>query len=120
MSTPRSTGFAFSCLIRHPGRTSNPRRIDQRLFGHPDQSQRVCTPARMPIVHFACHGATNPSDPSQSLLLLQDHDSAPLTVASLAPVDLGQAQLAYLSACETALTFAPGLIDEAIHLTTAF
>jgi len=72
------------------------------------------------VVHFACHGASHPSDPSQSLLLLHDHNTAPLTVASLAPVDLGQAQLAYLSACETALTSTAELLDEAIHLTTAF
>ena len=72
------------------------------------------------IVHFACHGASDPVDPSRSLLLLHDNDSAPLTVASLAPVNLDQAQLAYLSACSTASTPAIELTDEAIHLTTAF
>ena len=45
-----------------------------------------------PIAHFACHGFSDPDDPSKSLLLLHDHDSAPLTVASLAPVNLDQAQ----------------------------
>ena len=39
--------------------------------------------------------------------------TAPLTVASLAPVDLGRAELAFLSACGTALTSTGGLIDEA-------
>ena len=72
------------------------------------------------IAHFLCHGFSDPADPSKSLLLLHDHDSAPLTVASLAPVELGRAQLAYLSACDTALTGTDELIDEAIHLTTAF
>jgi hypothetical protein len=72
------------------------------------------------IAHFACHGATDPSDPSQSLLLLHDHDRNPLTVASLAPVNLAHAQLAYLSACDTAYAPATTLLDEAIHLTTAF
>jgi CHAT domain-containing protein len=33
---------------------------------------------------------------------------------------LDQARLAYLSACSTALTTDPGLLDEAIHLTSAF
>lgn len=80
--------------------------------------------ARLPgcaIAHFACHGATNPADPSQSLLLLRDHASEPLTVASLAPVNLSRARLAYLSACQTA-TIIPTdkLVDEAIHLATAF
>jgi hypothetical protein len=72
------------------------------------------------IVHFTCHGASHPSDPSKSLLYLHDHDSDPFTVASLGPVNLGQAQLAYLSACRTASSSNTELIDEAIHLTTAF
>ena len=72
------------------------------------------------IAHFACHGDTDLSDPSGSRLLLHDWNTNPLTVASLAPVRLDKAQLAYLSACRTALTSAPDLIDEAIHLTTAF
>ncbi|MFD4210630.1 CHAT domain-containing protein, partial [Micromonospora tulbaghiae] len=51
------------------------------------------------IVHFACHGAHDPDDPSQSLLLLHDHERDPLTVASLAGMKMDSAQLAYLSAC---------------------
>jgi hypothetical protein len=80
--------------------------------------------ARLPgcaIAHFACHGATNPADPSQSLLLLHDHASEPLTVASLAPVNLSRARLAYLSACQTAaIVPTDRLVDEALHLATAF
>jgi CHAT domain len=72
------------------------------------------------VAHFACHGHSNPADPSQSFLLLRDHSSDPLTVASLVPVSLGQAQLAYLSACSTAITSSPELADEAIHLASAF
>ncbi|MFF3137676.1 CHAT domain-containing tetratricopeptide repeat protein [Streptomyces mirabilis] len=72
------------------------------------------------IAHFACHGTSHPTDPSQSRLLLHDHDSAPLTVASLAPVRLDHAQLAYLSACRTAAIDTADLVDEAIHLTSAF
>jgi hypothetical protein len=72
------------------------------------------------IAHFACHSRSDPADPSRSLLLLHDHESDPLTVASLVPVKLDQAQLAYLSACRTAVTDSPELVDEAIHLTSAF
>ncbi|MEU8671318.1 CHAT domain-containing protein [Streptomyces anulatus] len=72
------------------------------------------------IVHFACHGAHDPDDPSQSLLLLHDHERDPLTVASLAEVRMDSAQLAYLSACRTAFMESIELIDEAIHLTSAF
>lgn len=72
------------------------------------------------IVHFACHGAHDPDDPSQSLLLLHDHERDPLTVASLAGMKMDSVQLAYLSACRTAFMESVELIDEAIHLTSAF
>jgi CHAT domain-containing protein len=58
-------------------------------------------------------------DPSRSRLLLHDHDTAPLTVAELAPVRLERAQLAYLSACRTAFG-ASRLLDESVHLASAF
>ncbi|MFF3215833.1 CHAT domain-containing protein [Streptomyces sp. NPDC002886] len=72
------------------------------------------------IAHFACHGSSNPADPSQSLLFLHDHAAAPLTVSALARVDLHGAQLAYLSACNTADPASFDLLDEAVHLTSAF
>lgn len=45
---------------------------------------------------------------------------SPLTVTALATVRLDHAQLAYLSACRTANSVADDLLDEAIHLTSAF
>ncbi|OIJ66466.1 CHAT domain-containing tetratricopeptide repeat protein [Streptomyces mangrovisoli] len=72
------------------------------------------------IAHFACHGASNHTDPSQSRLLLHDHAATPLTVSVLAQTPLAHAQLAYLSACSTADPGSPELLDEAIHLTSAF
>lgn len=72
------------------------------------------------VAHFACHGISDPGDPSGSRLLLQDHDSDPLTVSSLALVKLDNAKLAYLSACATAFAGTTNLIDETIHLTSAF
>ncbi|MFF5714375.1 CHAT domain-containing protein [Streptomyces sp. NPDC012756] len=71
------------------------------------------------IAHFACHGITESTDPSQSKLLLQDHDETPLTVSALSRADLAHAQLAYLSACRTAHPGSPRLLGEAIHLTSA-
>ncbi|MFF7050010.1 CHAT domain-containing protein [Streptomyces griseorubiginosus] len=73
-----------------------------------------------PIVHFACHAVCHPTHPSQSTLLLTDHASAPMTVQRLNTLHLGQGRLAYLSACSTAVTAADTLLDEAIHLTSAF
>ena len=72
------------------------------------------------IAHFACHGFSHPTDPSQSYLALHDHEKAPLTISSLAAADLADARLAYLSACTTAIARATILRDEAIHLSTAF
>lgn len=73
------------------------------------------------IAHFACHGSADLADPSRSRLLLSDHASDPLTVASLAPVNLGgRTQLAYLSACSTAFAAAAQVVDEAIHMSSAF
>jgi CHAT domain-containing protein len=67
-------------------------------------------------VHFACHGTAEITDPSNSRLLLHDR---PLTVVDVARLRLHDAELAFLSACETAR---PGarLADEAIHLASAF
>ncbi len=72
------------------------------------------------IAHFACHGYADPADPSNSRLLLHDHRTNPLTIAALAPLSLDHAQLAYLSACSTALTSDDRLLDEAVNLATAF
>ena len=73
-----------------------------------------------PIAHFACHGEDDPADPSHSRLLLHDHETSPLTVAALAPLHLERTRLAYLSACETGLTTNPRLMNEAVHLASAF
>jgi CHAT domain-containing protein len=72
------------------------------------------------IVHFGCHGLNDPSDPSQSRLLLHDHRRNPLTIGTLSSIRLAKAQLAYLSACDTAVQGSPDLIDEFIQLSTAF
>ncbi|MEU7556025.1 CHAT domain-containing protein [Streptomyces sp. NPDC044571] len=72
------------------------------------------------IAHFSCHGASDPIDPSNSRLLLHDHQVDPLTAASLTTVNLGHARLVYLSACRTAFSSTRELIDETIHLASAF
>jgi hypothetical protein len=69
--------------------------------------------------HFACHGYSDPSNPSASYLLLADHQQRPLTVMDVARLRLDEAGLTFLSACSTARTGAK-LADEAIHLSSAF
>lgn len=73
---------------------------------------------RHSIAHFACHGTSDPAHPSASSLLLHDHAEHPLQIPEIARLDL-IAELAYLSACETARNNAR-LADEAIHLAGAF
>ena len=70
------------------------------------------------IVHFACHGLTDPYDPSLSRLVLRDDGTSPLTVASIGSV-LAEGGLAFLSACETA-SCPLWLADEFVHVTNAF
>lgn len=68
-----------------------------------------------PIAHFACHGVSNAAEPQDSRLELTD---SPLTIADVSGLRL-DAELAYLSACET--TDAPvKFADEAPHLTGTF
>ncbi|MBB5926317.1 CHAT domain-containing protein [Streptomyces echinatus] len=69
--------------------------------------------------HFACHGHSDPDNPSDSHLALHDHDRAPLRVLDLSRLRLRNAEFAFLSACDTARTTAR-LSDEAIHLLAAF
>ncbi|MCX5097326.1 CHAT domain-containing protein [Streptomyces sp. NBC_00365] len=66
-------------------------------------------------VHFACHAGQDLADPGAGALYLYDH---PLRVSDLARLDLPSAELAVLSACQTALG-GTELPNEAIHLAGA-
>ncbi|RSM73153.1 hypothetical protein DMB66_03745 [Actinoplanes sp. ATCC 53533] len=66
-------------------------------------------------VHLACHGGQDPDDPSSGAVYLAD---GPLTVLRIAALDLRDAELAFLSACSTAVG-GTDLRDEAIHLAAA-
>ncbi|KAK6974118.1 CHAT domain-containing protein [Favolaschia claudopus] len=63
--------------------------------------------------HFACHGVQHPT-PTESALLLAG--SSRLTLSNIIKLQLPNADLAFLSACETA-TGSRKLQDEAVHLT---
>jgi CHAT domain-containing protein len=69
------------------------------------------------FVHFVCHGKSNEEDPSSSSLILKDGE---LTVAEISQMPIARGSLAYLSACQTALSRTPKLEDEVITLTSAF
>ncbi|KAL7918917.1 CHAT domain-containing protein [Trichoderma austrokoningii] len=74
------------------------------------------------LFHFAGHGQSDPNDPSQSCLLLEDWDTNPLTVGEVRDSRLQDNPpfLAYLSACSTGANKAIELADEGIHLISAF
>jgi tetratricopeptide (TPR) repeat protein len=119
----RYAGAEASAVATHLARPLVLASTDRDGTAAPVQVTRDAVRAELPdcsIAHFACHGATDPVDPSLSRLLLQDHATAPLTVASLAAVRLDRARLAYLSACHTAHQQGTALLDEAIHLASAF
>lgn len=66
--------------------------------------------------HFACHANAQEDDPSASYLYLAD---GPLQVQEIMGLVPARGYLAYLSACSTAYG-GTGLLDEAIHLASAF
>jgi tetratricopeptide (TPR) repeat protein len=80
-------------------------------------------PKHFSIAHFACHGMADLTNPSNSFLALRgDSDSVPdkLTVKMITEANLGQAWLAYLSACSTAEIKVTDLADEALHIASSF
>ncbi len=88
------------------------------VLPHPTCSTVLDALPRHPAAHFACHGYADWANPAASQLILYDHDTTPLTVADISARHLTGA-LAYLSACETAVT-SLALANEAVHITGAF
>jgi tetratricopeptide (TPR) repeat protein len=99
----------------------SPTRVELRnaAFGHGEtQPTRERVMRALPShswVHFACHGGQDLMDPSRGAVYLAD---GPLTVLQLAAEELPAAELAFLSACQTAVG-GVRLPDETIHLAAA-
>ncbi|TVY79667.1 putative 30S ribosomal protein S17-like protein [Fusarium oxysporum f. sp. cubense] len=74
------------------------------------------------IFHFAGHGYTDENDPSNSHLRLEDWKGNPFRVADLQRMNLREHApfLAYLSACGTVQMKRYNLVDESIHLISAY
>ena len=71
-----------------------------------------------PVAHFACHAVTGTrNDPYSTRLVLADDATRPLTISAISRADISRADLAYLSACNTANTDDR---DETVHITSAF
>ncbi|MGZ9931660.1 CHAT domain-containing protein [Streptomyces sp. NC-S4] len=69
------------------------------------------------VVHFACHGTSDASNPVTSALHLAGGDWLPFV--SVARTDLSSARLAFLAACESALS-GDRFADEALNMASAF
>ena len=112
-----AVGDELKALDRYFQRRHFPRR------GHTDhlvakKATRNNVLRRLPTcswLHMACHAYQHPSDPTRSGFALWDE---PLTIADLVAEHLDHAELAFLSACQTA-TGSTRLLDEAIHLAAA-
>lgn len=62
--------------------------------------------------HFACHGIQRPENPTESAFMLHD---GPLTLHTIMKQSFSSAQIAFLSACQTA-TGDEKLTEESVHL----
>ncbi|KAJ0382925.1 hypothetical protein COL922a_011541 [Colletotrichum nupharicola] len=98
-------------------------------LSQPSVAQTVECLRKHTIADFACHGTTDPHDPSQSALILQkslnDGDTKvlvqdPLTMGELSKIELERVRLAYLSACSTAQSKSARLQDEVLHVVSGF
>jgi hypothetical protein len=76
------------------------------------------------IAHFACHGFVDALDPAKSSLILGRDTTEELTVDETMDIAMESgpagAQIAYLSACSTAEIRNVELLQESIHLASAF
>ena len=91
---------------------------DARTLQHPTRATVLRALPAHRLTHFSCHGHADWDHPAASRLILTDHATAPLTLADITTLNL-DADLAYLSACETAVA-TPRLADESLHITGAF
>ncbi|SPJ80269.1 uncharacterized protein FTOL_08661 [Fusarium torulosum] len=97
------------------------------VLTHPSAGQVLEVLKACRIAHFACHGTSDYSDPSNSGLILQKSTGPDeslmqdrLTVQQVSDLRLRYAQIAYLSACSTAENKAARLSDEVIHVVSGF
>ncbi|KAI5460955.1 CHAT domain-containing protein [Mariannaea sp. PMI_226] len=104
-----------------------PSHIRTTVVKHPSADQVLEHLKTCRIAHFACHGTSDYSDPSNSGLILQKTTKSGgaleqdrLTVQRISGLRLKHAQIAYLSACSTAENKAKRLADEMIHVVSGF
>ena len=85
--------------------------------------QQTAALASSNCLHFSCHGTFNFAKPGLSALVLASNDlnlNQCLTLLDLFELDLRQARLVALSACETGLSELNSLSDEFVGLSSGF
>jgi tetratricopeptide (TPR) repeat protein len=110
----------FEITVKQFGISSQDSEIRDTHDGVPDRENVLLAMKSHGTVHFACHGESHLADPSRSMLVLHDWETSPLTASDLWSLNLEGARLAFLSACRTADTPDIKLLDESIHLCSAF
>ncbi|KAJ7851773.1 CHAT domain-containing protein [Mycena leptocephala] len=99
----------IKCIQQHAGGKVHIQWLDEKMATI-ENVQKGMRNSRW--VHFACHGVQSAS-PTESALLLAG--SLRLTLSSIIDLSLPNADLAFLSACQTA-TGSQKLQDESVHL----
>ncbi|WZH47126.1 CHAT domain-containing protein [Fusarium acuminatum] len=101
--------------------------LNTTVLTNPSADQVLEVLGKCRIAHFACHGTSESSDPSNSGLILQKStepdevlEQDRLTVYRVSELRLGRTQIAYLSACSTAENKSARLLDEVIHVVSGF
>lgn len=93
--------------------------IYMHISENPTSTSVLSTICSYQVVHFACHGISSITDPSQSSLFLSDCSNKLLTVAEIALQNIHSSQFAYFSACHTASVRDFTLLNESITLSSA-
>ena len=91
--------------------------ITVRVVPNPTRDNVLSAVKNAQILHLSCHGF-GATDPSQSMLLLNDWKTSPLIVSDLTSAKIQLPQFAYLSACHTSSSRDLNLLDESIHLSS--
>jgi CHAT domain-containing protein len=103
------TGKELDCIVNQVGASN----IKKLVESEATLENVIAGLEESSFVHFACHGVQNVTNPNESGLLLAN--SSRLTLSHIHRLWLPHAQLAFLSACQTA-TGDETLVQEAIHL----
>jgi CHAT domain-containing protein len=98
--------------------------VHVEILDQPDAASVMRQIHQCNIAHFACHGISDSTDPSQSGLVLQSTGANPrqdiLTVRSVYENQQSLGVIAYLSACSTAENRVNKLVDEVLHVVSGF